>query len=132
MEGFTQEKTTDDSISTKLWQDGKAYLVTKALQNLNHITCILVHCRIKGCGVAGHRALPPPTPPPPHTHTHTFLNGKTSQGKLYIILKGIHWRFRTSLNHCEFAKFRDFGSNFASWSQKSPSDEIGQNFKVFL
>ena len=28
-------------------------------------------------------------------------------------------------------KFRDFVSDFESWSQKSSSGEIGQNFKVF-
>ena len=43
-------------------------------------------------------------------------------------LKGIYGRFRISLNNFEFTKFRDFGS----WSQKSRSGEIGQNFKVFL
>ena len=41
---------------------------------------------------------------------------------------GIHGRFRISLNNCKFTKFR----NFASWSQKSRSGEIDQNFKVFL
>ena len=39
------------------------------------------------------------------------------------------WR---NLNNCEFTNFRDFASDFASWSQKSRSGEIGQNFKVFL
>ena len=32
------------------------------------------------------------------------------------------------LNNCKITKFRDF----ASWSQKSLSSEICQNFKVFL
>ena len=59
---------------------------------------------------------------PPH---QTFLNGKTNQGQLCIILKGIYGRFRSSLNICEFTKFRDFASS----SQKSRLGEIGQNFK---
>ena len=63
--------------------------------------------------------------PPPH---QTILNGKTNQGKLCIILKGIYGRFRISLNNCEFTKFRDF----ASWFQTSCLGEIGQNFKFFL
>ena len=41
-------------------------------------------------------------------------------------------RFRISLNNCKTTKFRDFASDFASWSQKSRSGEIGKNFKVFL
>ena len=53
---------------------------------------------------------------------------RNNQGKLCIILKGIYGRFRISLNNCEFTKFPEF----ASWSQKSGSGEIGQNFKVFL
>ena len=71
----------------------------------------------------------PPPPPPPH---QTLLNWKTNQDKLCIILKRIYMRFRISLNNCEFTKFRDFTSDFASWSQKSRLGEIGQNFKVFL
>ena len=70
-----------------------------------------------------------PPPPPPN---QTFMNGKTNQGKLCIILKGIYGRFRISLYNCEFTKFRDFAIDFASWPQKSRSGEIGQNFKVFL
>ena len=67
--------------------------------------------------------------PPTHTHTYqTFLNGKTKKSKLCITLKGIYDRVRISLNNCEFTKFRDF----ASWTQKSRSGEIGQNFKVSL
>ena len=72
-------------------------------------------CRIKGCGSA--------PPPPPN-----IFERKPNQGKLYISLKGIYGRFRISLNNCEFTKFRDF----AGWSQKSRSREIGQNFKIFL
>ena len=60
-----------------------------------------------------------PTKPPPN-----IKRQKTNQGKLCITLKEIFGRFRISLNNCEFTKFHDF----ASWSQKSSSDEIGQNF----
>ena len=67
--------------------------------------------------------------PTPH---QTFLNGKTNQGNLCIILKGVYERFRIGLNNCEVTKFGDFASDFASWSQKSRSGEIGQNLKVFL
>ena len=35
-------------------------------------------------------------------------------------------------NNCEFRKFHDFASDFASWSQKSRSGEIGQNYNVFF
>ena len=70
--------------------------------------------RIKGCGG-----------PPPH---QTFANGHTNQGKLCIILKGIYGRFRINLNNCEFTKFRNFASDFVSWSQKSHSGEIGRSF----
>ena len=62
-------------------------------------------------------------PPAPN-----IFERKKNSGKLCIILKGIYGRFRISLNNCEFTKFRDF----ASWSQKSRSGEIGQNSKVFL
>ena len=48
-----------------------------------------------------------------------------NQGKLCIIFKGNLWEIPNGLNNCEFTKFRDF----ASWSQKSSSDEIGQNFQ---
>ena len=44
----------------------------------------------------------------------------------------INGRLRISLNNCEFTKSRNFASDFVSWSQKSRSGEIGQNFKVFL
>ena len=37
-------------------------------------------------------------------------------------------KFRIHLNNCEFTKFPDF----ASWSKKSQTGEISQNFKVFL
>ena len=70
-------------------------------------------------------------PPPPPKKKKKFER-KTNQGKLCIILKGIYGRFQISLNNCEFTKFRVFASDFASWSQKSSSGEIGQNFKVFL
>ena len=53
-------------------------------------------------------------PTPPH---QPFLNGKTSQGKLCIILKGIYGRFRIRLNNCEFTKFCDFASDFTSHVQ---------------
>ena len=64
-------------------------------------------------------------PPPPN-----IFERKTKQGKLCIILKGTYGRFQISLNNCKF--FRDFASDFVSWSQKSRSGEIGQNFKGFL
>ena len=66
-----------------------------------------------------------PKAPPPY---QPFWNGKTNQGKIYIILQSIYRRFRFSLNNCEITKFRDF----ARWSQKLRSDEFGQNFKVLL
>ena len=37
-----------------------------------------------------------------------FSYGKTNQAKLYIILKGIYWRFRISLNNWKIIKIRDF------------------------
>ena len=58
----------------------------------------------------------------------TFLSVKTNQHKLCNILKGIYGRFRISLNNWELQNF----AIFASWSQKSSSGEIDQNFKVFL
>ena len=37
-----------------------------------------------------------------------------------------------TLNNGEITKFCDFASDFVSWSQKSRSGKIGQNFNVFL
>ena len=79
--------------------------------------------RIKGCGGVGR-------PPPQKKKQQPFSNGKRSQGKLYIILKGIYKRFRISLNNCETTNFRNFVSDLASWSQKLRSGEIGKNFNV--
>ena len=89
-------------------------------------------CRIKRMWNA-----PPPPPPPSHTHTHTHCFWTEKQTKanyvsLYIILKGIYRRFRISLNNCEFTKFWDFASVFASWSQTSRLSEIGQISKFFF
>ena len=50
----------------------------------------------------------------------------------YIISKRIHQRFRISLDKSEVAEFRNFMSNFASWSQKSSLCETGPDSKVFL
>ena len=90
-------------------QRRQPYQFAKSLARLRLSYRITQFCRIKGCGGKGQ---PPTPPPPPH---QTFLKGKTKQGKLCIILKGIYGSFRISLNNCELKKFRDF----ASWSQKS-------------
>ena len=66
----------------------------------------------------------PGNPPPTRT--------KKEPRKLYVFSEGIYQRFQISLNDPEVAKFRDFASDFASWSQKWPSGGIGQNFKIFL
>ena len=44
-----------------------------------------------------------------------FSNGKTNQGKLYIIFEGNYQRFRISLNKRKITEFPDFANDFASW-----------------
>ena len=96
----------------EIWRNPPPYLIdfyNPIPFRVNHFTQF---CRIKGRGGTGR---------PLH---QTFLNGKTDESKLCITLKGIYGRFRISLNNCEFTKFRDFGSDFASWSQKSRSVKL--------
>ena len=52
----------------------------------------------------------PPLPPPPH---RSFENQWRNIDILYIILKGIVWRFRFSFNFSKIFLFRNFMSKFS-------------------
>ena len=62
------------------------------------------------CGIREGGGSPPP--PPPIHHHHSFENRWLNIDILYIILKGILWRFRFNSNLWKIFWFRDFMSNF--------------------
>ena len=70
----------------------------------------------------------------PSPSVHLWTDGVTCIDILYIILKGILWRFRFNLNFSKIFWFRDFMSNYGEmtpqWLQNGCPKKI-QTFKIW-
>ena len=66
-------------------------------------------------------------PPPPH---RSFENRWRNIGILYIILKGIVWRFRFILNFSKIFWFREFMSKFSRNDSQWLSSKCLKKFKL--
>ena len=72
-----------------------------------------------------------PPPPPPPVHLRTDELRERNIDVLYIILKGIVWKFRFILNFLKFLLFRDLMSNFREMTSQWLQNGCPKKFQTF-